>query len=74
MRDCIIVAMSSEKIRDGIVIGNDGIVCYDGSKEFSVYNSKDYGQYIVIKGLPTQNDGLFYGQLYNDGGTLKINT
>tara|TARA_Y100000816_G_scaffold72763_1_gene48844 strand:+ start:2455 stop:2775 length:321 start_codon:yes stop_codon:yes gene_type:complete len=51
------------------VIGsdNDGTI---GSKSLRISN--DSNTVIIFDNLPTSNQNLERGQLYNDGGTLKI--
>ena len=51
------------------VIGsdNDGTI---GSKSLRISN--DSNTVVIFENLPTSNVGLATGQLYNDGGTLKI--
>ena len=51
------------------VIGSndDGTI---GSKSLRVSNNSN--TVIIFENLPTSDDGLVKGQLYNDGGILKI--
>ena len=51
------------------VIGsdNDGTIC---SKSLRISNHSN--TVIIFENLPTSNQDLERGQLYNDGGTLKI--
>lgn len=55
-------------------ICSDGLIsAFDKDNLFKIINGST-GQEVIIVGLPTSPNGLATGQMYNDGGTLKIKT
>lgn len=56
------------------IIGKDGIVCALSKDCYFMTRLNGSSQQIFFRGLPTTTTGLETGQIYNDGGTLKIKT
>ena len=60
-----------ELARESIIVGCDGISCINGQSRFQIRNT-NYGQIIIVDGLPTSSEGLKKGQLWNNNGVLSI--
>ena len=60
-----------ELAKESIIVGCDGISCINGQSRFQIRNT-NYGQIIIVDGLPTSSEGLKKGQLWNNNGVLSI--
>lgn len=60
-----------ELARESIIVGCDGISCINGQSRFQIRNT-NYGQIIIVDGLPTSSEGIKKGQLWNNNGVLSI--
>ena len=60
-----------ELARESIIVGCDGISCVNGQSRFQIRNT-NYGQIIIVDGLPKSTEGLKKGQLWNNNGVLSI--
>lgn len=56
---------------ESIIVGCDGISCINGQSRFQIRNT-NYGQVIIVDGLPKSTEGLKKGQLWNNNGVLSI--